>query len=63
MSQSLLGRLTALLFKGARTASNAHLAESVLTGNAKGVQRSVTTRLRNKAKTALWRVVSGRRRR
>jgi uncharacterized membrane protein YoaK (UPF0700 family) len=60
MARSFLGALASALFKSARTTSNAHLAESILTGNVKSVERSVKTRARNKAKTALWRAVTGK---
>ncbi len=60
MARSLLGALASALFRGGRAASNAHLAESILTGNTKSIERSITTRARNKAKTALWRAVTGK---
>jgi uncharacterized membrane protein YoaK (UPF0700 family) len=60
MARSSLGRLANALFRAARTTSNAHLAESILTGNTKAVTRSVKTRLRYKAKTAVWKILGGR---
>jgi len=60
MSRSVLGKLASAFFKAGRTSSNAHLAEALLTGNKKVVARSVTTRARNKAKTALWHIVTGK---
>ncbi len=62
MARSLLGALTSALFKAGRTSSNIHLAESLLTGNTKSVERSLKTRVRNKAKTALWHAITGKRR-
>ena len=62
MARSFLGSLASLLFKAGRSASNAHLAESILTGNTNTVKRSLTTRARNKAKTALWHALIGKRR-
>jgi uncharacterized membrane protein YoaK (UPF0700 family) len=60
MARSLLGMLASALFKSARATSNAHLAESILTGNVKSVARSIKTRARYKAKTVLWRAVTGK---
>ena len=60
MARSLLGIIASALFSTGRRTSNAHLVESVLTGNVKSVERSIKTRARNKAKTALWRAVTGK---
>lgn len=62
MAKSLLGTLASVLFKAGRATSDAHLAESVLTGNTKTVERSIRTRVRNKTKTALWHLIAGKRR-
>lgn len=62
MARSFLGALASAFFKAGRTTSDAHLAESLLTGNKKAVERSVKRRLQIKAKTALWRAVTGKRR-
>jgi len=63
MARSIFASLAALFFKAGRSSSNAHLVESILTGNAKSLKRSVKTRARNKAKTALWNAATGKRRR
>lgn len=60
MARSFLGALASALFRGARATSNAHLAESILTGNVKSVERSIKTRARYRAKTVLWRAVTGK---
>lgn len=60
MARSFLGTIASALFKAGRTTSNAHLAESILTGNVKTVERSIKTRARNRAKTMLWRAVTGK---
>ena len=62
MARSLLGKLASIFFSAGRAASDAHLAESVLTGDVKSTKRSVQTRARYKAKTALWNVVTGKHR-
>ena len=62
MARSFLGRLSSVFFSAGRAAADAHLVEAVLTGNAKTVARSVTTRVRNKAKTAIWHALTGKRR-
>jgi uncharacterized cupin superfamily protein len=61
MARSFLGALASALFKAGRATSNAHLAESILTGNVKCVKRSLKRRAQNKAKTALWRAATGKR--
>jgi hypothetical protein len=63
MARSFLGKLASAFFRAGRTTSDAHLIESVLAGNVKTVERSVKTRARNKAKTALWRALTGKRQR
>jgi hypothetical protein len=63
VAQSFLGKLASAFFRAGRTTSNAHLVESILTGNTKAVTRSAQTRVRNKAKTALWHAITGKRRR
>ena len=60
MARSGLGRLANALFRAARTTSNAHLIESVLTGDTRAVTRSLKARLRYRAKTAVWRVLGGK---
>jgi hypothetical protein len=62
VARSFLGILASALFRAGRTSSNVHLVESILTGNVKSVERSLKTRARNKAKTALWKIVTGKRR-
>lgn len=61
MSRSFLGALANAFFKAGRATSNAHLAESIMTGDMKAVEYSVKTRARYKAKTALWRALTGKR--
>lgn len=63
MARSLFGQLASMFFRVGRTSADAHLVESILTGNAKSVRRSVQTRARNRAKTALWNAVTEKRRR
>ena len=60
MARSFLGRLTSALFRGGRASANAHLIEAALTGDTKVVDRSLRTRVRNKAKTLLWRAITGK---
>lgn len=60
MGRSFLGALASAFFKTSRATSNTRFAESILTGNVKSVERSMRTRARNKAKTALWRAVTGK---
>lgn len=60
MARSILGMIASASFRSARTTSHADLYRIDLTGNVKSVERSIKTRARNTAKTALWRAVTGK---
>jgi hypothetical protein len=60
MARSVLGQIASALFAAGRASSDAHLAEAILTGDEKVVARSLKTRARNKGKTALWNIVTGK---